>query len=111
MSFGTESGLSNGLIATTHKHTHTYTLTHKWTHYHHTPTHTPRHGSGNVVRIVNTAPVEFPMTATVVPHSINEEMGSSGDVILGGDLWLVEGARRRAIDGTQVHRRAGLCKR
>ena len=31
-------------------------------------------GSGNVVRIVNTAPVEFPMTAGVVPHSINNEM-------------------------------------
>merc|ERR1740127_37847 len=29
-------------------------------------------GSGNVVRIVNTAPVEFPMTASVVPHTINE---------------------------------------
>ena len=42
-------------------------------------------GSGNVVRIVNTAPVEFPMTAGVVPHSINEEMSSS-DVVLGGDL-------------------------
>mmetsp|Transcript_10713 Transcript_10713/g.28603 ORF Transcript_10713/g.28603 Transcript_10713/m.28603 type:complete len:297 (+) Transcript_10713:141-1031(+) len=45
-------------------------------------------GSGNVVRIVNTAPVEFPMTAAVVPHSINEEMGMGGDggVVLGGDL-------------------------
>mmetsp|Transcript_6067 Transcript_6067/g.10381 ORF Transcript_6067/g.10381 Transcript_6067/m.10381 type:complete len:289 (+) Transcript_6067:75-941(+) len=47
-------------------------------------------GSGNVVRIVNTAPVEFPMTAGVVPHSINEEMNSGavlgGDVVLGGDM-------------------------
>ena len=47
-------------------------------------------GSGNVVRIVNTAPVEFPMTAAVVPHSINEEMAAGGfdgnDVVLGGDL-------------------------
>jgi hypothetical protein len=42
-------------------------------------------GSGNVVRIVNTAPVEFPMTAGVVPHSINQEM-SSGDVVIGGDV-------------------------
>ena len=42
-------------------------------------------GSGNVVRIVNTAPVEFPMTAGVVPHSVSDEMGSS-DVVLGGDL-------------------------
>jgi len=49
-------------------------------------------GSGNVVRIVNTAPVEFPMTASVVPHSINEAMasgaliGGTGDVVLGGDI-------------------------
>merc|ERR1719316_1733721 len=42
-------------------------------------------GSGNVVRIVNTAPVEFPMNAAVVPHSINQEMSSGGDVVLGGD--------------------------
>eukprot|EP00316_Scyphosphaera_apsteinii_P023618 CAMPEP_0119311722 /NCGR_PEP_ID=MMETSP1333-20130426/23637_1 /TAXON_ID=418940 /ORGANISM="Scyphosphaera apsteinii, Strain RCC1455" /LENGTH=333 /DNA_ID=CAMNT_0007316185 /DNA_START=71 /DNA_END=1069 /DNA_ORIENTATION=- len=31
-------------------------------------------GSGGVVRVINTAPVEFPMTASVVPHSINPEM-------------------------------------
>ena len=47
-------------------------------------------GSGNVVRIVNTAPVEFPMTAGVVPHSINNEMTSGavlgGDVVIGGDI-------------------------
>ena len=47
-------------------------------------------GSGNVVRIVNTAPVEFPMTAGVVPHSINQEASSSailgGDVVIGGDM-------------------------
>merc|ERR1719224_88342 len=33
-------------------------------------------GAGNVIRIVNTSPVEFPMTAGVVPHSINQEMTS-----------------------------------
>ena len=47
-------------------------------------------GSGNVVRVVNTAPVEFPMTASVVPHSINERMYSDavlgGDVVIGGDV-------------------------
>ena len=42
-------------------------------------------GSGNVVRIVNTAPVEFPMTAGVVPHSINQEF-ATGDVVIGGDI-------------------------
>jgi hypothetical protein len=41
-------------------------------------------GSGNVIRIVNTAPVEFPMTASVVPHTVNEDMG--GDVVMGGDV-------------------------
>ena len=47
-------------------------------------------GSGNVVRVVNTAPVEFPMTAGVVPSSINSDMGSGailgGDVVIGGDV-------------------------
>jgi hypothetical protein len=47
-------------------------------------------GSGNVVRVVNTAPVEFPMTAAVVPHSINQEMSTGavlgGDVVIGGDI-------------------------
>jgi len=47
-------------------------------------------GSGNVVRVVNTAPVEFPMTAGVVPHSINQEMSTGavigGDVVIGGDI-------------------------
>jgi len=44
--------------------------------------------SGNVVRVVNTAPVEFPMTAAVVPHSINNEMSNvavmGGDIVIGG---------------------------
>jgi len=42
-------------------------------------------GSGNVVRVVNTAPVEFPMTAAVVPHSIHQDL-SSGEVVIGGDV-------------------------
>jgi hypothetical protein len=47
-------------------------------------------GAGNVIRIVNTSPVEFPMTAGVVPHSINQEMATGavlgGDVVIGGDV-------------------------
>ena len=39
--------------------------------------------SGNVVRVVNTAPVEFPMTASVVPHSINNDKYYGA--VLGGD--------------------------
>lgn len=45
-------------------------------------------GSGNVVRVLNTAPVEFPMTTSVVPLKINpdavEDVVMGGDVIMGG---------------------------
>jgi len=47
-------------------------------------------GSGNVVRVVNTAPVEFPMSASVVPGVINNDLRTGpvmgGDVIIGGDV-------------------------
>jgi len=50
-------------------------------------------GAGNVVRVVNTAPVEFPMTASVVAHTINSNARYDdydgvvgGDVVLGGDM-------------------------
>ena len=46
--------------------------------------HTPL--SGNVVRIVNTAPVEFPMTAAVVPHTINNNFFSAA--VVGGDVTM-----------------------
>jgi len=44
-------------------------------------------GEGNVVRVVNTAPVEFPLTAAVVPHSISQDYGGQDRyaVVLGGD--------------------------
>ena len=46
--------------------------------------------TGNVIRVVNTAPVEFPMTAAVVPHSIDQDMSSykalGGTAVLGGDI-------------------------
>jgi hypothetical protein len=45
-------------------------------------------GSGNVVRVLNTAPLEFPLTASVVAHAINPKEGSEpilgGDVVVGG---------------------------
>jgi len=50
----------------------------------------PTPGSGNVVRVVNTSPVEFPMYASVVPYTINNDMSSGavlgGDVVIGGDV-------------------------
>tara|TARA_Y100000996_G_scaffold108447_1_gene80037 strand:+ start:126 stop:1001 length:876 start_codon:yes stop_codon:yes gene_type:complete len=47
--------------------------------------------AGNVVRVVNTAPVEFPLTASVVPNSIKNDFYSGavvgGDVTLGHTSW------------------------
>jgi hypothetical protein len=40
-------------------------------------------GSGNVVRIVNTATVEFPMTAMVEPYSVSDK--SPMEPVIGGD--------------------------
>lgn len=47
-------------------------------------------GSGNVVRVVNTAPLEFPMSAAVVADSINKKWSSNavigGNVAVGGNI-------------------------
>ena len=47
-------------------------------------------GSGNVIRVVNTAPIEFPMFATVVPHRICSNKSPrptvGGDVVMSGHL-------------------------
>ena len=42
--------------------------------------------SGNVVRIVNTAPIEFPMSAGVVPHSLKKDF-YSGPVVGGQSIF------------------------
>jgi len=42
-------------------------------------------GSGNVVRVINTAPVEFPMMGSVVPHLINPDAFEEPE-LGGGDV-------------------------
>ena len=48
-------------------------------------------GSGNVVRVINTGPIEFPLTASVVPHAINDNVSYDptigGNVVVGGDIY------------------------
>ena len=46
-------------------------------------------GSGNVIRILNTSPVEFPIIACIVPHTINPNLQmdliNERNVVVGGD--------------------------
>ena len=44
-------------------------------------------GSGNVVRIVNTAPLEFPLTATVAAYEVNTRGAWDEDGVMVGNQW------------------------
>lgn len=46
-------------------------------------------GVGNVVRIINTAPMEFPMTARVEPYLEDDSI----DDVEGADGWLIDGSQ------------------
>ena len=52
-------------------------------------------GAGNVIRIVNTAPVEFPLAANVEPYLVDE---SESDVLQGAaPVFIVDGPSARGI--------------
>jgi len=49
---------------------------------------TPSFGRGCVIEITNTGPMEYPLTASCVPHVINTDVGvfgPPGDAVVGGD--------------------------
>ena len=79
-------------------------------------------GAGNVVRVVNTAAVEYPMTVSVVPHSIDPDFGPQEAFELeGGYTQLGEGSwgsvrdralsARRGAQGPQVYGRGFRAER
>ena len=62
-------------------------------HESHPPSHTPLRIAGPLLAKRGRGPVtvvEFPMTCSAVPHSINQEMNTGavmgGDVVIGGDV-------------------------
>ena len=79
-------------------------------------------GAGNVVRVVNTAAVEYPMTVSVVPHSIDPDFGPQEAYELqGGYADMEEGgwgsvrdralSARRGAGGPQVYGRGFRAER